>query len=85
MDGNGTVEFADFLILSGNFGTEVGSHADGDIDCNGTVEFADFLALSGNFGMEIAGTQAVPEPASSVTLCLAGLLIAYLRPRRHRK
>lgn len=85
LDGNGTVEFADFLILSGNFGSEVSSHAEGDIDCNGTVEFADFLALSGNFGMEIAGTQSVPEPASSVMLCLGGLLVAYLRPRRHRK
>ena len=85
MDGNGKVEFADFLVLSGNFGKEVNDHADGDIDCNGKVEFADFLVLSGNFGKEIAGTQSVPEPASSVTLCLAGLLIAHLRPRRHRK
>ena len=85
LDGNGKVEFADFLVLSGNFGTEVSSHADGDIDCNGKVEFADFLVLSGNFGTEIAGTQSVPEPASSVTLCLAGLLIAHLRPRRRRK
>ena len=84
LDGNGVVEFADFLILSGNFGTQVSSHAEGDIDCNGTVEFADFLELSGNFGMEVGGTQAVPEPTSSAILCLAGLFIAHLRPRRHR-
>ena len=84
LDGDGSVAFADFLVLSANFGTEVTSHADGDIDCNGTVDFADFLVLSANFGQAV-GAESVPEPASSVTLCLAGLLIAHLRPRRHRK
>ena len=81
LDGNGKVEFADFLILSGNFGNEVSSHAEGDIDCNGKVEFADFLVLSGNFGNDV-GVAAVPEPASCVTLGIAGLLIAGLRRRR---
>jgi hypothetical protein len=85
LDGNGTVEFADFLVLSANFGQPGGGdHTLGDIDCNGTVEFADFLVLSANFGQAV-GAESVPEPASSVTLCLAGLLIAHLRPRRQRK
>ena len=70
LDGNGKVEFADFLILSGNFGNDVDSHEQGDIDCNGKVEFADFLVLSGNFGNEI-GAAAVPEPNG---LALWGLL-----------
>ena len=45
------VDFADFLVLSANFGnpTEYGV-ADGDIDENGIVDFADFLLLSSNFG-----------------------------------
>ena len=47
LDGNGMVEFADFLVLSSNFGTEVADHTAGDIDCSGSVDFADFLALSG--------------------------------------
>ena len=84
LDGNGAVEFADFLIMSTNFAAEVSSHAEGDIDCNGTVEFADFLVLSSNFGQDVAGAQSVPEPASSVTLGLAGLLLAFFRPRRRR-
>ena len=50
MDGDGEVAFADFLILSGDFGqTDVG-YTQGDLDCDGVVGFNDFLILSGNFG-----------------------------------
>jgi|GEM_PF-4737294 len=51
VDGNGSVDFADFLVLSDNFGQEVDkAWADGDFDGNGVVDFTDFLALSVNFG-----------------------------------
>lgn len=53
VDGNGKVEFADFLILSQNFGQDVSSRSEGDLDGNGKVEFADFLLLSQNFGAQI--------------------------------
>lgn len=82
LDGNGTVEFADFLALSANFGNEVADHTAGDIDCNGTVEFADFLALSANFGNTVgAATSSVPEPSGLTLLSLAGLAIGRLRRR----
>ena len=71
LDGNGKVEFADFLVLSANFGSEVEGHAAGDIDCNGTVEFADFLVMSANFGSDVAASP-VPEPSGAMlvlTLC----------------
>ena len=80
LDGNGQVEFADFLVLSANFGQEVDSHAAGDIDCNGTVEFADFLALSSNFGSSVGEAENVPEPNSSVLIAVAGFcLMRWLR------
>ena len=82
LDGNGKVEFADFLILSGNFGNEVDDHTGGDIDCNGKVEFADFLVLSGNFGNDVAAAQSVPEPAGFALFGFASLLIGCLRSRR---
>lgn len=47
---DGSVDFADFLTLSSNFGKSNAVAADGDIDGDGTVGFADFLALSANFG-----------------------------------
>lgn len=73
IDGDGTVAFADFLILSSNFGNDVESHAEGDVDCNGTVAFADFLVLSGNFGATSNVAAAIPEPPAS-GLGLIGLL-----------
>ena len=76
-DGNGAVEFADFLALSTNFGSETENYSDGDANCDGTVAFDDFLTLSSNFGATLAAntTQAVPEP-SAFTLC--GLLVVLL-------
>ena len=82
LDGNGMVEFADFLILSGNFGLEVADHTAGDIDCSGTVDFADFLALSANFGQAVGAAESVPEPSSFVLLGLASLALGSLRRRR---
>ena len=84
LDGNGKVEFADFLILSGNFGNDVSGagHEQGDIDCNGKVEFADFLVLSGNFGKDVGGAQSVPEPTGLALLSIAGLACGMFRRRR---
>ena len=48
---DGAVSFADFLILSANFGSTDAAFADGDFDDDGTVSFTDFLILSANFGM----------------------------------
>lgn len=47
INGDGRVDFADFLILSDNFGSE---SEDGDLNGDGKVDFADFLLLSDNFG-----------------------------------
>lgn len=59
VDGNGKVEFADFLVLSQNFGQDVSSREEGDLDGNGTVEFADFLLLSQNFGAQVEALFAM--------------------------
>jgi len=86
-DLNGTVEFADFLVLSQNFGMAVslgdeGGWGQGDFDCNGTIEFADFLAMSENFGKS-GGTAAssVPEPSGAEISLFAvlGLMLLFRR------
>jgi len=78
-DLNGFVEFADFLILSSNFGN-VGGWSDGNFDFDGTVGFADFLALSENFG----GTSlvAVPEPEFRCLLLAVCCSLGLQRRRR---
>jgi len=50
LDLNGVVSFADFLLLSTNFGKEEAKWSEGDIDGDGTIAFADFLLLSAAFG-----------------------------------
>ncbi len=77
-----SVDFADFLALSQNFGTE-GGWAQGDFDQSGDVTFADFLALSQNFGMTGPGsnTQAVPEPNAASHLLLLVLCGCLYRRR----
>ena len=58
-DGDRAVTFADFLSLSGNFGTSGMRLAD-DFLPNGRVEFADFLLLSANFSKDL-GTGSFSE------------------------
>jgi hypothetical protein len=54
VDGNGAVEFADFLVIARKFGQQVeGGRADGDVNEDGEVNFADFLVLSENFGKKL--------------------------------
>ena len=59
LDGNGSVDFADFLALAGSFGSNVDPAGSGaDIDGDGTVGFGDFLLLAGNFGKSISAIAA---------------------------
>ena len=50
IDQDGTVGFADFLILSANFGQSPSDRDEGDLNGDQTVDWEDFLILSRNFG-----------------------------------
>lgn len=81
---DGEVAFADFLILSANFGNAEagGTYANGDIDLDGAIAFADFLVLSANFGQSAGAAAAVPEP-NACCLALVGLgIVSQIRRRR---
>ena len=83
-DGNGMVEFLDFLAIANNFGVP-GQYTDGDFNENGDVEFNDFLIVAQNFGDSSAAgaAVAVPEPRT-ISLALGSFLV-WFAIRRGRK
>lgn len=82
-DGNGRVDFNDFLRLSRHVG-EPGDWRSGDFTGDGRVEFADFLLLADNFaGEATSAISAVPEPSAS-RVVLSAVVGAGLLLRRQR-
>lgn len=83
VDGDGTVGFADFIVLSRSYGIESGRHL-GDLDYSGVVGFGDFVILSRNYGTLSSRasnrTESVPEP-SALVIAL-GLLVTLALFRR---
>jgi hypothetical protein len=72
INGDGTVNFADFVILSNNYGTASGQGGGvGELNGDGTVNFGDFVILSNNYGATaglLAGADAgVTTAAALVT------------------
>ena len=67
---DGEVGFADFLILSANFGKNPANVSDGDLNGDGEVAFADFLILSTNFGKTV---DALPIDLATSPIELEGL------------
>ena len=83
INGDGTVDFPDFLALSGNFNMEVTSYTQGDLNGDGTVDFPDFLTLSMNFNKSGGGAAAAtPEPTG---LCLMAFVLPAIGMLRRRK
>ncbi|MYD54998.1 MAG: hypothetical protein F4W96_11940 [Chloroflexi bacterium] len=64
-DGNGIVDFADFLAFAGQFGSRQGDgryDARYDLDSDGAIGFGDFLIFSGSFGKEVSSPNvAIPD------------------------
>jgi len=84
-DANGTVAFSDFLVVSANFNTAVGSYVLGDTNGDGLVDFSDFLVVSTNFNKSSgAATSAVPEPSGIAIAVVMGIGLLGLRRGRQR-
>lgn len=85
LNGDGEVNFTDFLTLSSNFGTNVVNHEQGDINCDGTVDFQDFLILSSSFGRVVANAETVPEPDGRSVFAIPVVLMAAVARQRRRE
>ena len=65
-DGNGTVDFTDFLTFVQGFGKSAGQDDFDeklDLDGNGTIDFSDFLLFVNAFGESSSPTTPPAEPA----------------------
>ncbi len=64
-DGNGTVDFTDFLTFVQGFGKSADQadfNANLDLDGNGTIDFSDFLIFVNAFGKSSSPTTPPAEP-----------------------
>lgn len=93
-DGDGKVNFHDFLVLAANFGRLSGRYVDGNVDLMDGVTFNDFLILAANFGMqpmtgasssEPLTAERVPEPASVGLVLSCCVVLVTLRQRLNRR
>ena len=66
-NGDGIVDFPDFLMVTTTYGLEA-AYVPTDFDDSGTVDFPDFLTLAGNYGSTFP--VAVPEPSSLMSLLM---------------
>lgn len=86
-DGNGTVDFADFLILGANFASHLdGPVTAGDIDFDGDVDLDDFGQFKSVFASSAQGAlqvSSVPEPTGTLLAFMA--IVGCLRLRSARK
>ena len=70
-NGDGQVDFPDFVILANSFGKEGPfTFADGDFDEDGRVDFSDFVILANNFGRQRDSTPAATTPAQPSDLAI---------------
>jgi len=55
-DGDRDVDYSDFIVLAGAYGSTIGQPAykrNADFDVDGDVDYTDFIALAGNYGKSI--------------------------------
>jgi len=55
---DGVVDFADFVVLSNNYGKTDSTWARGDLNGDGVTQFDDFLLLSEGFGKQLLTGQS---------------------------
>ncbi len=73
-DGNGIVDFRDYIILEADFGKSGMNFAHVDFNSDSVVDFKDYIILEGNFGK-----TSVPEPTTMGLLVAGGLALRRCR------
>ena len=80
---DGSVAFADFLIVVDAFGDSDTTFSRGDFNCDGSTGFVDFLIFNANFGQTAGRTvRGVPEPGGRALVSFA--VLTWLASARRR-
>ncbi len=82
LNGDGAVDFDDFLLISGNFNT---AGTEGDVDFDEFVGMSDFVIWRNQFDAANAGAAAVPEPTAGLLGILSLLGLPLFRRRSDRQ
>jgi len=67
-NGNGTVDFADLLILARDYGMKNATWSDGDFNGDGTVGFDDLVILARNYGKTTTAAATNAAAATRATV-----------------
>lgn len=79
-NGDGTVNFADFVMFSNAFNQSSGGDNEKfDKNGDGTVNFPDFVEFSNRFGEQVAGVLTVPEPIGCHSVLMALIFLRACR------
>lgn len=84
-NGDGVLDFADFLIMGENFNTEQPrdvSHDFGDFNFDGRINLRDFLLFRDAIAMGAGEATSVPEPNAGLLLVSGLLCLLAVRRRR---
>jgi hypothetical protein len=84
VNGDRTVNNADFEIIRGNFLLSATTLAEGDLNRDGLVEFADFRIWKNNAPPGVGSAASIPEPGALFLAECALLFCLGRLSRRHR-
>ena len=79
ISGNGTVDFADLVIVAQHYGQAANFPAEGDITADGVTDFADLVAVAQNYG------NSLPAFAASAVAAAPQLAPVSAKPSSARK
>lgn len=74
-DLNAIVNFADFTMISNNFGQSPTGWGEGNFNIDNITNFNDFIILSNNFGYAAVPSVSAPEPATVLLLSVLSWLV----------
>ncbi len=88
VDRDGDVDYTDFVLLAGAYGSSMGQPAyepEADFNLDGDVDYDDFIALAGNYGETFDAKSVMPNVLTIIMACVATLATKAVVPLAHKR